>query len=67
MNISEKQDLNKVYIKCYYRKFEVLNHIKCNDFWVILNQRVLDLSSLLRSMHELPCKNLSVFISIVSD
>lgn len=54
-----KTDVNltnseNVYPKCYYRAFEVLCHIKIDDFWVILNRRVLDLSNLMKAMDEMP-------------
>lgn len=61
---SKESNIGNVYIKCFYRTFEVLSHIKRDDFWVILNRRVLNLSRLMKSMDELPCKNLSVIIAI---
>ena len=57
--------VESVYNKCYYRTFEVLSHIKRDDFWLILHRRVLDLSSLMKSVDELPIsgKNQSVIKS----
>lgn len=39
---------NNLYIKRFYRPYEVIQHTKPNDFWVILNRRVLDLSGLMK-------------------
>ncbi|XP_055304265.1 uncharacterized protein LOC129569455 [Sitodiplosis mosellana] len=47
-------NVDKVYNKCYYRTFEVLSHIKRDDFWLILDRKVLDLSALMKSIDELP-------------
>lgn len=54
--------LKEIYCKSFYRTFEILNHIKPNDFWVILNRRVLDLSSLMKLLDEMSNsdKNLAV-------
>lgn len=54
--------VENVYNKSYYRTFEVLSHIKREDFWIILNRRVLDLSTLMKSIDEMPIsgKNQSV-------
>lgn len=61
MKEDSRKSLNNVYKRCFYRKYEVLPHIKRDDFWVILNRRVLDLSALMKSMNEMPnIKNLSV-------
>lgn len=54
-----KTDLQKttnrnLYNKRFFREFDVLSHIKPNDFWVILNRRVLDLSNLVKLIDELP-------------
>ncbi|XP_031619194.1 cytochrome b5 domain-containing protein 1 [Contarinia nasturtii] len=46
--------IENVYNKCFYRTFEVLSHIQHNDFYVILDRRVLDLSNLMRSIDEMP-------------
>lgn len=55
--------LKNVYSKNFYRTYEILNHIKPNDFWVILNRRVLDLSSLMKLLDEMlnGDKNLTVY------
>lgn len=47
-------NINNVYSKCFYRKYEVLSHIKPDDFWVILNRRVLNLSSIMKLMNKIP-------------
>lgn len=47
----------KFYNKMFFRDFDVLHHIKPNDFWVILNRRVLDLSHLVKLIDELPGNN----------
>lgn len=54
--------MENVYNKSHYRTFEILSHIKRDDFWVILNRRVLDLSTLMKSIDEMPTsgKNQSV-------
>lgn len=56
-------DLNgNLYSKKYFQKSEVLTHIAFDDFWVILNQHVLDLSDLTKTMDEKPikCESLKV-------
>lgn len=55
-------NLSKVYNKCYYRIFEILSHNTRDNFWVILDRRVLNLSTLMRSIDEMPTngKNQSV-------
>lgn len=51
MKIDHKMESNRivyeVYPKNYYRRDEVAKHNKLNDFWVIVNKRVLDLSEFL--------------------
>lgn len=49
-----KKEVTNVYNKCFYRTFEILSHIKRDDFWLILNRRVLDLSDLMKSIDEIP-------------
>lgn len=46
------------YNKKFFREFDVLHHIKPNDFWVILNGRVLDLSHLVRSIDTVPSSSI---------
>lgn len=55
---------DKVYNKTFFRAFEILSHIKANDFWIILDRRVLDLSNLMKKMNETPKngKDLAVLI-----
>lgn len=43
-----------LYNKKFFREFDVWHHIKPNDFWLILNRRVLDLSHLVKMIDELP-------------
>lgn len=61
MNIMKK-DLNKIYFKRFYRTSEVVHRIKRDEFWVILDRRVLDLSSLMKTIDEIQSneKNLAV-------
>lgn len=51
---------NKLYIKCFYRAVEITSHIKPNDFWVIFNQCVLDLSLITNKINETPIGDLTV-------
>lgn len=62
-----KKDLNKIYseniyFKHFYRTSEVIHRIKRDDFWVILDRRVLDLSGLMKTIDQIQSneKNLAV-------
>lgn len=63
-----KKDFNpiyseNIYSKCFFRTAEVVNHTKRNDFWVILNQRVIELSDLMKTIDHIEDdeKNLAVW------
>lgn len=58
------RNTDKVYNKTFYRVFDILSHVKPDDFWVILDRRVLDLSSLMKEMNQTPKngKDLAVYI-----
>lgn len=64
-----KLNNRKLYNKMFFREFDVLHHIKPNDFWVVLNRRVLDLSQLVQLIDELPSNNndLTVRISLTAN
>lgn len=59
-----KLNNRKLYNKMFFREFDVLHHIKPNDFWVILNRRVLDLSHLVQLIDELPSSNNDLTVRI---
>lgn len=61
---SVKLNNRKLYNKMFFREFDVLHHIKPNDFWVILNRRVLDLSHLVQMIDELPSTNNDLTVRI---
>lgn len=54
----------KLYNKKFFREFDVLHHIKPNDFWVILDRRVLDLSHLVKLIDELPSNSTDLTVCI---
>lgn len=49
----------KIYCKNYYRRDEVSQHNALNDFWVIVNERVLDLTEFLKRFYLDNCSNKS--------
>lgn len=55
-----------IYPKCYYRTSEVVHHIKYDDFWIILNQRVLDLSSLMKTIDQVQNNEKDLTVCIAS-
>lgn len=57
-------DYQQLYNKMFFREFDVLHHIQPNDFWVILNRRVLDLSRLVQLIDELPSNNNELTVCI---
>lgn len=54
----------KLYNKKFFREVDVLHHIKPNDFWVILNRQVLDLSHIVKSIDELPSNSTDFTVCI---
>lgn len=48
----KKYQLFKVYTKNYYKRIEVSQHNKMNDFWVVINNRVLNLTELLKKFYK---------------
>lgn len=77
LNIEQKQSENfeimkmnfkrlnhrKIYNKMFFREFDVWHHIEPNDFWVILNRRVFDLSHLVKLVNELPSNSNDLTVS----
>lgn len=44
---------SRIYVKKYYRAIEVLSHRQPNDFWIILFERILDLTEIMKTVNQL--------------
>lgn len=59
MKFAMKKDLKaidsemKIYPKFFYSTHEVAHHSTHDDFWIILNKRVLNLSSLMKTIDQI--------------